>query len=191
MTASDFANGLPEWAAAGPARRAHVERVVSLVDEWGAALGWSDPERARLRAAAWLHDALRDAPADELRPTVPPALRDLAPKLLHGPAAAERARTLGLEDQDVLDAVAYHTVGHPDLGTIGRLLYLADFLEPGRTFDPAGRAALQARMPHDWKGVLQAVVRSRVNHLLDSGNPVRPETMGFWNSVVMDRGRHG
>lgn len=190
LNASDFSNGFPDWAAASSARRAHVERVVRLVDDWGSELGWPEPERARLRAAGWLHDALRDAPADEIRPTVPPALRDLPDKLLHGPAAAERARAEGLEDEDVLAAVAYHTVGHPDLGLIGRLLYLADFLEPGRSFDPEGRAALCARMPQDWKAVLKAVVRARVNHLLDAGNPVRPETMGFWNSVVMDRDRH-
>ena len=188
LTPSHFANDLPDWAQVGSKRRAHVERVVQLVDDWSVSLGWPDGERERLRAAAWLHDALRDAPAEELQHLVPPALQALPPKLLHGPAAAERARADGIEDQDVLEAVAYHTVGHPDLGLIGRLVYLADYLEPGRSFDPEGRAALRARMPEDWRAVLKAVVRSRVNHLLDAGNPVRPETMGFWNSVVMDRG---
>jgi 2-amino-4-hydroxy-6-hydroxymethyldihydropteridine diphosphokinase len=183
----EFASSFPEWGRAGSTRRAHIERVVALLEEWGTALGWSDAERARLRAAGWLHDALRDAPADELRPMVPAPLGDLPDKLLHGPACAAHLRELGMTDDDVLAAVAYHTVGHPDLGLIGRLLYLADFLEPGRRFDPVGRAALRARMPHDWRAVLQAVVRSRVNHLLDAGNPVRPETMGYWNSVVMDR----
>lgn len=186
-SSSDYSDGFPGWARTDPVRRAHVERVVTLIDEWGAALGWSDDERARLRAAAWLHDALRDAPAEELRPLVPPELQELPDKLLHGPAAAARAREDGLDDEDVLQAIAYHTIGHPDLGLVGRLLYLADYLEPGRRFDPVGRAALRARMPDDWRGVLRTVVRARVNHLLDAGNPVRPETMGFWNSVVMDR----
>lgn len=188
LSPSLFANDLPYWACVDAPRRAHIQRVVRLVDDWGAALGWSDAERERLRAAGWLHDALRGAPADELRAMVPAALQNLPPKLLHGPAAAEKARAEGVDDVDVLAAIAFHTVGHPDLGMIGRLLYLADYLEPGRSFDPASRAALRARMPADWRAVLQAVVRSRVNHLLDAGNPVRPETMGFWNSVVMDRG---
>lgn len=188
LSPSIFSSDLPAWSRVGPARRAHIERVVRLADDWGVALAWSDPDRERLRAAGWLHDALRDAPPEELQSLVPSNLQALPPKLLHGPAAAERARADGIEDEDVLAAVAYHTVGHPDLGLLGRLLYLADYLEPGRSFDPVGRAALRARMPGDWRAVLKAVVRSRVNHLLDAGNPVRPETMGFWNSVVMDRG---
>ena len=183
---ADFADGMPDWAVAGEERRAHVARVVALLDDWAVALGMSDADRLRARAAGWLHDALRDAEGDVLRPLVAPALRDLPRKLLHGPAAAARLRELGMRDADVLGAVAYHTVGPPDLSIIGRLVYLADFLEPGRRFDPVGRASLRARMPHDWRTVLMSVVRSRVKHLLDSGNPVRPETMGYWNSVVAD-----
>ena len=183
---SEFADGFPDWAVPGPERRAHVERVVALLDEWAVALGMSDTDRRRMRAAGWLHDSMRNATGDELRPMVAPELRDLPRKLLHGPAAAARLRELGMSDDDVLGAVAYHTVGHPDLGLIGRLLYLADYLEPGRPFDEEHRADLRARMPHDWKQVLRTVVSSRVKHLLDSGNTIRPETMGYWNSVVRD-----
>ena len=182
----DFADGFPDWAIAGPERREHVARVVALLDEWALALGMSDVDRKRTRAAGWLHDSLRDASGDELRPMVAPELRDLPRKLLHGPAAAARLRELGMVDKDVLRAVSFHTVGHPELGLIGRLLYLADYLEPGRPFDEEHRAALRARMPADWRSVLRTVVSSRVKHLLDSGNTIRPETMGYWNSVVME-----
>ena len=182
----EFADGFPDWAIAGPERRAHVERVVALLDEWAVALGMSDVDRRRLRAAGWLHDSLRDATGEVLRPMVAPELRDLPRKLLHGPAAATRLRELGMVDRDVLRAVSFHTVGHPDLGLIGRLLYLADYLEPGRPFDEEHRAELRARMPDEWRDVLRTVVRARVRHLLDSGNIIRPETMGFWNSVVRD-----
>lgn len=181
-----FADGLPDWAVAGPERQAHIGRVVTLLDEWAVTLDLSDADRRRVRAAGWLHDSLRDAEGDVLRPMVAPELRDLPRKLLHGPAAAARLRELGMRDDEVLGAVAFHTVGHPDLTLIGRLVYLADYLEPGRRFDPVGRASLRARMPHDWRDVLRTVVRSRVKHLLDSGNPVRPETMGYWNSAVAD-----
>ena len=186
MHPSEFADGFPDWAIAGPERRAHVERVVALLDEWAVALGMSEVDRQRLRAAGWLHDSLRNASDDELRPMVAPELRDLPRKLLHGPAAAAKLKQLGMTDKDVLRAVSFHTVGHPELGLIGRLLYLADYLEPGRPFDEEHRAALRERMPGEWKAVLRTVVSSRVKHLLDQGNTIRPETMGFWNSVVRD-----
>ena len=84
-----MSNGLPEWAQVSPARLAHVERVVALVAHWADQLGLPEAERTRWLRAAWLHDALRDAPEAELRRLAPdePGPTDL----LHGPAAAVRA----------------------------------------------------------------------------------------------------
>src|SRR5947209_15928557 len=68
---------LPPWAVVTSERRAHVERVAALLSTWATAMHASAGERARWLKAAWLHDALRDAPAaDELahapsRPSVP------------------------------------------------------------------------------------------------------------------------
>ena len=135
---------LPEWAVATPRRREHIARVAELLREWSAALGLSEAERIRWTAAGWLHDALRDASESLLRPIVGDAFADFPPPLLHGPAAA--ARLAGEADEAILTAVRYHTTGHPALDRMGRALYLADFLEPGRDFSVEWRASLRARM---------------------------------------------
>lgn len=175
---------LPPWAVAGPARRAHMDRVHRLVGEWAEA----DPvlgERATiLRASAWLHDALRDADQGELRSVVAPGLRELPDPLLHGPAAAARLRDDGVRDRELLRAVTYHTTGHPGLGPGGRALYLADFLESGRDFLPGWRGELRSRMPGEREEVLVEVVRARIAHLLERGKTVRGETLAFWNALV-------
>lgn len=175
---------LPQWAEVKPKRRAHIERVAALVGEWADALQIDEREKARWLAGAWLHDALRDAKPESLRPLVPDDLADWPGPLLHGPAAAARLRKDGVQDEALLRAVAYHTIGHPDLDGAGRALYLADFLEPGRTFDPVGRAVLRARMPHDEKAVLRQVLRSRMAHLISSHKKIRRETVAFWNSTA-------
>jgi len=54
---------LPPWAVVTPERRAHVERVAALITTWATAMKVPERERARWLSAAWLHDALRDAPA--------------------------------------------------------------------------------------------------------------------------------
>ena len=168
---------MPAWAQASPKRRAHVARVAALMGEWADALGLPGEEKDRWLAAAWLHDALRGAPGDELRPQVPPAFRHLPDKLLHGPAAAERLA--GEADPELLDAVRYHTLGSPRFGRLGCALYLADFLEPGRTFDPAWTASLRARMPGEMDDVLREVVRARIDHLREGGGTPHPETEAF------------
>lgn len=175
---------LPDWAEVKLKRRAHIERVAVLIGEWGTALALPPHERQRWLAAAWLHDALRDARPESLRPLVAEEFGDWPVPLLHGPAAAARLKADGVGDQELLRAVAYHTVGHPEFDTCGRVLYLADFLEPGRTFDPVGRAVLRARMPHEIPAVLCDVLRSRMAHLISSRKKIRRETVSFWNSVA-------
>ena len=178
------AGRLPAWAQVDAEREAHIGRVAALLDEWAVALALPDAERRRWRAAAWLHDALRNADPAEIRPLVPIELRDVAPPLLHGPAAAEKLRGEGVSDEPLLLAIGYHTLGHHGFDRCGRALFAADYLEPGRTFDPLARAALRARMPHGMEQVLPTILRSRIVHLLRSGRRVRPETLAFWNTLA-------
>ena len=77
----------------------------------------------------------------------------------------------------------YHTVGHPDLDRLGRALYLADFLEPGRRYEPEWTAALRDRMPHDLDGVMREVVEARVRHVTESGSILHPETRALYEQV--------
>ena len=173
---------LPAWARAGEKRRAHIGRVAALMREWARALGLDAEETARWQAAAWLHDALREAPPEELRPLVPPELRDLPGKVLHGPAMAERLE--GEADEELREAVRWHTLGSPRLGRLGRALYLADFLEPGRTLAPEWTASLRARMPRELDAVLAEVLRSRIDHVSRGGGTVHPETLAFHAEVA-------
>ena len=161
---------LPGWAVAGPERRAHVERVAALMDQWAVVMRVPERERSRWAKAAWLHDALRDAPA--------------ADELAHGPASAERAATEGESDRGVLDAVRYHSLGFAGWDDVGKMLYLADYLEPGRRFEREARAALAARVPLERDAVLLEVTRRRIEWTVRSGWPLSPETVEFWNSVV-------
>jgi HD superfamily phosphohydrolase YqeK len=172
---------LPEWARASEKRRAHIGRVAALLGEWADGLGLSPGERDRWVAAGWLHDVLREAHPDELRPLCPDEFRALPPKLLHGPAAAERLA--GEADAELLDAIRYHTLGSARFGRLGRALYLADFLEPGRRYEPEWTASLRARMPHDFDAVLREVVRARVRHVQESGSILHPETRALYEQV--------
>jgi HD superfamily phosphohydrolase YqeK len=180
----DAAQGrLPDWACAGRVRYEHMERVAALMDEWAAELGLPEPDRVRWRAAGWLHDALRDAPPEQLREIVPAQLRSIGGKLLHGPAAAEQLRGQGVDDEPLLRAITYHTTGHADFDTLGRALFIADYIEPGRRLDAPRLAAMRARMPADMNDVLRDVLYARMERLIREGRPIRAETAAFWNTV--------
>ena len=175
---------LPAWARVDERRLRHIANVAALMDEWAAALALPEPDIERWRAAAWLHDALRLAPASELLPFIPAEYRILPARMLHGPAAAARLRGEGVADESLLLAISHHTIGHPAFDLLGQALYAADFLERGRTFDPLLRASLRARMPAALPQVVPEIVRRRLVHLLRSGRRIRPETLAFWNALA-------
>lgn len=175
---------LPAWSVARADRRHHIERVARLVAEWADVQNLHVSEKQRWLQAAYWHDALRDARPSELRGMVTAEFEDWPDLLLHGPAAAARLRSDGFRDEGILNAITFHTVGHPMLDAAGRALYLADFLEPGRNFDPVGRAAWRARMPGDIDNVLREVVAARIQHMIASHRPMRSETLAFWNQIA-------
>ena len=91
------------------------------------------------RTAGIAHDMTREWDAEQLivaagRDDYPPTDEELdSPKLLHGKAAAVMLREeFGERRESVLRAVRWHTYGHPDMGELGMIIYVADYIEPGR-----------------------------------------------------------
>jgi len=172
---------LPDWAQVSEKRRWHIARVVALLEQWAAGLDLPKDEASRWLAAGLLHDALRDAPETMLRALTGEGTRPV--KLLHGPAAAVRAEQEGERRQDVLDAVRHHTVGSAGWHRTGKALYLADFLEPGRTFLVSEREFIARQVPHDFDAAFRQGVRLRIDYALSQGGELFPETMELWNAV--------
>jgi HD superfamily phosphohydrolase YqeK len=173
---------LPEWAIVTPARREHIERVAELAVRWALDMGAPDSERSRWLRAVWLHDALRDAPEEELLRWAPSTPGP--PELRHGPASAARAKSEGETDRWVLDAVRYHSIGLAEWDMVGRILYCADYLEPGRKHEREWRADLAGRFPSQTELVLRQVAEARVGHMVSSGRALLEPTVRFWNSLV-------
>jgi 2-amino-4-hydroxy-6-hydroxymethyldihydropteridine diphosphokinase len=172
---------LPPWAQVSEKRRAHIGRVIALLERWAAAMRLPRDESSRWTAAGALHDALRDAPEKMLRALTGDGTTSA--ELLHGPAAAIRAEQDGERRQDVLEATRFHTVGNADWGRTGRALYLADFLEPGRPFIRVKRARLADKVPRDFDGAFREVVQLRIEMALREGGKLFPETVAMWNAV--------
>lgn len=175
---------LPGWAQCSPKRYAHMERVADLLDGWARQAGCSDHDRARWRAMGFLHDACKGVEPDELRGWLGDEAVGIPDPVLHGPAAALRMREDGVDDEPLTAAVAWHTLGHPELRTEGMFLYAADFLEPGRNLRNGWRSGLRGRMPGEIEAVTREIVRARIGHLLDRTRPVHVHTVAFWNRMA-------
>ena len=96
----------------------------------------ADPDKALI--AGVLHDCAKELPAEEQRKL---AIEDSGKsydvkKLWHGPAGAVFAKKhFGIEDDEILDAIRYHTTARKDMTLVDKVVYLADKIEPARTYD--------------------------------------------------------
>lgn len=53
--------------------------------------------------------------------------------LLHAKVGAYLAeQKYGINDEDILNAIRYHTTGRPEMSRLEKIIYIADYIEPGR-----------------------------------------------------------
>lgn len=59
------------------------------------------------------------------------------PFLLHAKLGAYLAKEkYGIEDAEILSSITYHTTGRPQMSLLEKIVYIADYIEPGRTKAP-------------------------------------------------------
>ena len=67
-------------------------------------------------------------------------------ELWHAPAGAALVKTeVGITDEDILSAIRFHTSGRPNMTLLEKVVYVADYIEPGRRFPGLKRFGLSLR----------------------------------------------
>ena len=171
----------------------HTARVVSEARRLGALydLHQNEIDLDRLAAAAWGHDLYRahdDAALLQLAAQWALPVSDVeraAPILLHGPVAAIIAeREWGIDDAEILDAIRWHTTAHPNFGSLGVTLFLADKLEPAKVAADPGLRPAQALAKIDPDAALVEFLERRTTRQLQSGEPVHPLSLETRNAAL-------
>lgn len=190
-------NGLPPVAEVehfvrsvlSPGRFAHVQGVVKTVKGLARQQG-ADEEKAVL--AAWLHDVAKEYTRDEALlmadqfGIIFTEIELLLPALWHAPlGAAVAAERFGITDGDVLAAIRFHTTGRAGMSPLEQVVFLADIIEPGRTFPGVGR--LRAMSGTNFHGALLAALEGTLRRIVEEGELMHPDTVGAWNDLVLHR----
>ena len=165
-----------------PDRIAHVSGVetqaVMLAKRWG-----EDPDRAAV--AGILHDitkALKKEKQLKLCEKYGIMLENAErenPALLHARTGAELARErFGVPDE-VYNAIRWHTTGKPDMTTLEKILYLADYTEPTRDFP--GVEKLRELCFKDLDKAMALGLKMSIEDLRERGKPIFHDTMDAYN----------
>jgi predicted HD superfamily hydrolase involved in NAD metabolism len=159
-------------------RYAHSLRVARFAERL-ARLHGEDPGRAR--QAGLYHDLARLFSGERLvaeclaRAMPIDDFERTHPVVLHARLGAELAREFyGVTDEAVLSAIRKHTVAGAHMSRLDTIVYLADGLEPGRTF--AGRSGFADLAERDLGAAMRAVLASTMTYLAGRGLEAAPQT---------------
>lgn len=108
------------------------------------------------------------------------------PALLHAPVGAWLLeRDLGLRDREVLEAVSQHTTGAAKMSMLSRIVYLADFIEPGRRFKGVEEVRELAFACKQLEKALLAAVEMTILHVFQRGKMLHKASVEFRNSLIL------
>ena len=75
---------------------------------------------------------------------------NINPELIHGKLGAKMVeKELGIDDEDILNAICWHTTGRENMSMLEKIVYIADLTEPGRDFDNIEKLRTLARKDID------------------------------------------
>ena len=158
-----------------------METAVALAEKYGA-----DKKKAEL--AAIFHDYAKFRDKEEMKSIIQEQqlgneLLQFNSELWHAPVGAYLAeKEAGITDPEVLDAIRYHTSGRPKMTILEKVVYLADYIEPGRHFPGVEEVRDMARKGSR-PSFIQAI-KNTVHFLLKRNQCVFPLTILTYNDLI-------
>lgn len=159
-----------------------TETAIDLAKQYGA-----DVKKAEL--AAIFHDYAKFRPIEEMKDIVisekmPADLLEYGEELLHAPVGAYLVRKeVGIIDPEVLAAIAYHTSGGVNMTLLDKVVFLADYIEPGRSFPGVEEVRQLAKENLDSAIIL--AVSNTLAFLIKNNQAVYPDTFHFYNDLIL------
>lgn len=160
-----------------------AESAVELAERFGA-----NVKKAEL--AAIFHDYAKFRPKEEMMQIIinqnmAKDLLDFHSELWHAPVGAYLVeQEAGITDREILDAIAYHTTGRIGMTLLEKVVYLADYIEPGRSFPGVDEVRDIAKKSLDL-AMVQAV-RNTIVFLINKKQAIYPDTFHTYNDIILN-----
>lgn len=159
-----------------------VEKTaVALAEKFGAS-----PEKASI--AALTHDYAKERPDEEFQLVIRRDGFDLellnwSNAIWHGIVGADFVQQeLGIDDEEILQAIRIHTTGAAEMSLLDKIIYVADYIEPGRSF-PGVKEARELAMI-DLDAAVAYETKHTLLYLIEKEAPIYPKTIETYNHWV-------
>lgn len=157
------------------------QTAVKLAKKYGA-----NEKQAEL--AAIFHDYAKFRPKEEMKQIIlqekmPEELLSYNSELWHAPVGAYLVENeVGIHDRDVLQAIRYHTSGRPHMSLLEKIIYVADYIEPGRQFP--GVDEVREVADNDLNEALLLSIQNSIIFLIKMKRAVFPLTLQTYNYFI-------
>ncbi|MGM9987676.1 MAG: bis(5'-nucleosyl)-tetraphosphatase (symmetrical) YqeK [Bacillaceae bacterium] len=161
-----------------------VQTAIALAERFGV-----DVKKAEL--AAIFHDYAKCMPIDEMKVIIEkeegllPNVLAYNKELWHAVAGAILVRDkIGIDDKDIFQAILYHTTGHPNMTTLDKVIWVADYIEPNRSFPGVETARALAEKSLD--DVLVFGLKNTIMFLMEKNQTIYPLTFETYNKFIKE-----
>lgn len=163
-----------------------ADTAVSLAKRFGVS-----EEKAYI--AGLLHDCAREYPVPQLPQEAETRgisygdVEALMPLLLHGPVGAFLvAEEYGVEDGEISQAIARHTVGGTRMTALDKIIYFADMIEPNRVYPEVEELRFFAREKSLDEMMLKGLSES-ILFVVQKNHLVHPDTVCARNEILLKK----
>ena len=143
-------------------------------------------------AASYLHDIAKAFPNDrQIAMAREMGMSDAEidsypPPVLHGPLAALMAKErLGIDDLEIIQAIAAHSTGCTGICEIGKAVFIADYIEQTRSFP--GASELRSHGNLTLNEIATAILRRKLDHLIEENKVIDTRAIDFWNELMSEQ----
>jgi predicted HD superfamily hydrolase involved in NAD metabolism len=161
------------------------DQAVILAKRYGA-----DVQKAAI--AGLLHDCARDIGYQESLikakefGIILDNVTKKSPKIIHAVIGPCIARQLfGIDDIEILDAIRYHTTGRENMSLLEKVVFLADYIEPGRDFSGVDKIRTTAVQNLD-RAILEAI-DGIIIHLIERKELIHEDTLRARNYLLIEQ----
>lgn len=168
-----------------PSRYAHVLRVEETAIELATRY---DENIEKASIAALLHDYAKEKSNSFMKDTIINQNLDLdmldyGNSIWHGPVGSILAKKeFYIEDEDILNAIFYHTFGRTQMSKLEKIIFVADYIEPKRHFKEAKKARKKAKESLDLATAY--IIKKTLINLVDNNKKVFPKAVETYNESL-------